>query len=142
MYKIVTTAPRFAGLLALLAGAIAPLPASAQSELDVGQAQAFLGSWVIAMDTDFGPMSINMTIEDRSGKVAASVGSPEMGGTIDITDISRSGENLVLKYDVDAQGQFIDVSMSLEPSGENLTTVIQAAGGQFTTTAVATRAQG
>jgi hypothetical protein len=36
----------------------------------------------------------------------------------------------------------IDVSMSLAPAGENLDTVISAAGGQFTTTAVATRAQG
>ena len=94
------------------------------------------------MQTDFGPMVINMTIDDRSGKVGASVGSPEMGGTLEVTDITREGENLVLKYDIDAQGQMIDVSMSLAPAGENLNTVITAAGGQFSTTAVATRTQG
>jgi hypothetical protein len=128
--------------LALAGALLAPLHAAAQSQLDVAQAQAFLGSWVINMETDFGPMVINMTIDDRSGKVGASVGSPEMGGTLEVTDITREGENLVLKYDIDAQGQMIDVSMSLAPAGENLDTVISAAGGQFTTTAVATRAQG
>jgi hypothetical protein len=127
--------------LALVGALVAPMQASAQSELDAAQAQAFLGSWVIAMDTDFGPMTISMTIADRSGKVAASVGSPEMGGMVDVTDITRTGDNLVLRYDIDAQGQFIDVSMSLAPDGENLATVIEAAGGQFMTTAVATRAQ-
>ncbi len=127
--------------LALAAALVAPTQASAQSELDAAQAQAFMGSWVIAMDTDFGPMVISMTIEDRSGKVGANVGSAEMGGMVDVTDITRAGESLVLRYDIDAQGQFIDVSMSLEPAGENLSTVIEAAAGQFVTTAVATRAQ-
>ena len=131
---------RLAGL-ALVAALVAPHQAAAQSQLDVSQAQAFLGSWVISMDTDFGPMVINMTIDNRSGKVGASVGSPEMGGMLEVTDITRAGENLVLKYDIDAQGQMIDVSMSLTPAGENLSTVIEAAGGQFMTTATATRAQ-
>lgn len=132
---------RLAFGLAVLGALTAPIQASAQSQLDVAQAQAFLGSWVISMQTDFGPMVINMSIEDRSGKVAASVGSPEMGGTLEVTDITREGESLLLKYDIDAQGQLIDVSMSLAPEGESLNTVIEAAGGQFMTTAVATRAQ-
>jgi hypothetical protein len=132
---------RAAGCVALVGALLAPVQASAQSQLDVAQAQAFLGSWVIAMDTDFGPMTMNMSIENRDGKVAASVGSPELGGTVDVTDITREGEHLVLRYDIDAQGQYIDVSMSLEPAGENLTTYIEAAGGQFITTATARRAQ-
>ena len=134
-------ARRLAMGLALAGALVAPIQASAQSELDIAEAQAFLGSWVIAMETDFGPMVINMTIEDRSGKVGANVGSAEMGGMVDVTDITRSGESLVLRYDIDAQGQLVDVSMSLAPDGENLATVIEAAAGQFMTTAVATRAQ-
>jgi hypothetical protein len=137
----VLVARRHAVAIALVGALVAPVQASAQSELDVAQAQAFLGSWVIAMETDFGPMTINMSIVDQSGKVAASVGSPEMGGMVDVTDITRSGENLVLRYDIDAQGQLVDVSMSLAPDGENLATVIEAAAGQFMTTAVATRAE-
>lgn len=140
MKTTMLVSPRLAAGLALVGALLAPIGASAQSQLDVAQAQAFLGSWVINMDTDFGPMVINMNIQDQSGKVAATVGSPEMGGMLDVTDITREGANLVLKYDIDAQGQYIDVMMSLEPSGESLNTVIEAAGGQFMTTAVATRA--
>jgi hypothetical protein len=142
MHTTVLVTRRVAAGLALVAALAAPMPASAQSQLDASQAQAFMGSWVINMSTDFGPMVITMSIQDQGGKVAASVGSPEMGGTTEVTDITLQGANLVLKYDIDAQGQFIDVSMNLEPAGANLNTVIEAAGGQFTTTAVATRAQG
>jgi hypothetical protein len=131
---------RLAACLAL-AALVGPLQASAQSQLDVSQAQAFLGAWVIAMETDFGPMTLNMNIEDRAGKVAASVGSAEIGGMVDVTDITREGEHLLLRYDIDAEGELIDVAMTLEPAGEGLTARIQAAGGQFMTTATARKAQ-
>ena len=131
---------RFA-LVAALVGALAlPVAASAQSQLDTSQAQAFLGNWVINMDTDMGPMTLNMSISDMSGKVGASVGSPDLGGMMDVTDITRSGDQLVLRYDIDAQGQTVDVEMSLQPDGDNLATSISAAGGQFMVDAVATRA--
>jgi hypothetical protein len=141
MQTSLLAARRLAIGLALVGAALSPSQASAQSELDASQAQQFLGSWVIAMETDFGPMSLSMDITDMDGKVAASVGSAEMGGTVDVTDITLEGEALVLRYDVDAQGSYIDVLMSLEPDGENLTTYIEAAAGQFMTTATATRAQ-
>lgn len=133
--------PGFALGLALVAAVAAPMQASAQSQLDTSQARAFLGTWVIAMETDFGPMTLNMSITDSSGKVAARVGSPELGGETDVTNIAREGEHLILRYDIDAQGQFIDVVMRLLPEGENLNTQIEAAAGQFVTTATATRAQ-
>lgn len=141
MKKTVLVARRIAASLVLMGALVAPMDASAQSQLDVAQAQAFLGDWVINMDTDLGPMTLNMTIEDRGGKVAATVGSPDLGGSAEVTDITREGENLVLKYDIDAQGQYVDVLMSLARDGENINTTIEAAAGQFVTTAVATRAQ-
>ncbi len=142
MKNTVRSTRRFAIALAMAGALVAPLQLSAQSQLDVSQAQGFLGTWVIAMDTDFGPVTLNMTIENQAGKVAASVGSPEMGGSVSVTDITRSGERLVLRYDIDAQGQLVDVVMSLQRDGETLSTNIEAAAGQFMTTAVARRAQG
>jgi hypothetical protein len=130
---------RLAVSAALAAMLVLPAPSSAQSQLDTEQARAFLGSWVLAMETDMGPMTLNMTIEDRGGKVAASVGSPEMGGMMDVTDITLAEGSLVLKYDVDAQGTMIDVMMNLTPSGNDLQTYLEAAAGQFSATAVATR---
>jgi len=130
---------RFAFVAALLGALTVPTALSAQSQLDVAQAQGFLGDWVIDMDTDMGPMTLNMKISDMAGKVGASVGSPDLGGMMDVTDITRSGDQLVLKYNIDAQGQMVDVLMSLVPDGDNLATSISAAGGQFMVDAVATR---
>jgi hypothetical protein len=128
-------------LFAALAAALSlPTRASAQSQLDAAQARAFLGDWVLSMQTEMGPMSMTMSIKDQGGKVAASVGSQEMGGTIDVTDVSRDGESLLLKYNIDAQGMMVDVSMKLTPAGSDMETFISAAQGQFTATATATKA--
>jgi hypothetical protein len=116
-----------------------PLAASAQSQLDAAQASQFMGNWTVAMQTDMGAMSLNMSITNQGGKVAASVGSPDLGGTVNVTDIARNGDALVLRYNIDAQGMMVDVMMSLTPSGNNLSTYIEAAAGAFSTTATATR---
>lgn len=126
---------------ALMLALLSPLAASAQSQLDASQAQAFIGNWTIAMDTDFGPFSMDLEITEQGGKVAASIGSPEMGGPMQsVTDITREGEALVLSWEIDAQGQYMDVMMSLEPDGEDLATMFETAGGEFAATGVATKA--
>ncbi|HET9948226.1 MAG TPA: hypothetical protein VFQ22_04855 [Longimicrobiales bacterium] len=133
--------PSGLAVVALLAALLAPRGVTAQSQLDVSEAREFLGDWTISLQTDFGPMVLQMKIEDRGGKVAATVGSPDIGGMTEVTDITKDGTSLVLRYDVDAQGQIIDVLMSLEqPTGDTLNTFIEAAGGQFQVGAVATRA--
>lgn len=127
------------GLCAALVAAVAS-PASAQSQVDTSQAQAFLGNWVIALVTDMGPMNLELKIVDQGGKVAATFGAPDLGALQDVTDITRAGEELHLSLFVDAQGQSIDVSMALTPDGDDLNVALEAAGGQFMTTARATRA--
>lgn len=112
--------------------------AFAQSELDVGEAEAFLGEWVVSLDTDFGAFDMDLKIEDQGGKVAASIGSPDQGMS-DVTDITRSGEGLVLSYEIDAQGQMFPVSVVLTPDGEGLMASFDF-GGQFSAEGSATRA--
>ena len=108
--------------VALLGAVFSPMAAFAQSELDTSEAEAFLGTWSVSMDTDFGAFDIDLKIEDQGGKVAVTVGAAEQGMT-DVTDITRSGEGLVLSYEVDAQGQLIPVSVTLTlgPDGDALT---------------------
>ena len=125
--------------LALAIALLSPYAASAQSELDASQAEGFMGEWVVDMDTDFGPFSMNLEIEDQAGKVAASVGSPDLGGMQSVTDIEREGESLVMTWEVDAQGQFMEVIMTLVPAGENLATMFETAGGEFAAAGTATR---
>jgi hypothetical protein len=126
---------------ALLGAALSPLDAWAQSALDASEAEAFLGAWTIALDTEFGSFDMDLKVEDQEGKVAASLGAPQQGAMADVTDITRSGEGLVLAYEIDAQGQLFPVSVTLMRDGEGLTADFDF-GGQFSASGVGTRADG
>jgi hypothetical protein len=82
---------------------------------------------------------MDLAITDQGGKVAAQVTAAELG-TQEITNVARAGEMLVLAWDADAQGQIVDILLSLTPAGENLTASFEAAGGQFFAEGTATRA--
>jgi len=133
-------APKVLAVTAAAALALfAPAASSAQSSLDASEAQAFLGNWVVSMDTDFGPFAMDLAITDQSGKVAVQVAAAELG-TQEVTNVAKAGEMLVLAWDADAQGQIVDILLSLTPAGENLTASFEAAGGQFFAEGTATRA--
>lgn len=127
-------------LAALCAALVVPRAAAAQSQLDVAQAQPFLGHWVMPLETDFGPLSLELVIEDVMGKVGASVGSPDFGME-EVTDITKSGESLVMAYSVDAGGQMMDISLTLVPDGEDLAASLDVGGGQMAMSGTATRAE-
>lgn len=129
---------RLAVAAALLGVVFSPTVASAQSDLDASEAEAFMGEWMISLDTDFGAFDIDLKIEDQGGKVAVTIGSAEQG-MVEVTDITRSGEGLVPSYEIDAQGQMFPVSVVLTPDGEGLVASFDF-GGQFSADAAATRA--
>jgi carbohydrate-selective porin OprB len=118
-------------LAALALAAVLPLAASAQSSLDTSQAQAFLGSWSASFESPQGELVLDVVITDQSGKVAASIGAEVMGGMQDVTNISRSGDNLVLRYEIDAQGQMAPVALTLAPDGAALNATMDFADGMF-----------
>jgi hypothetical protein len=133
---------RFAVVAALLGAVFSPASASAQSMLDTSEATAFLGNWNIALEAEFGGFDVGLEIEDQGGKVSASVTSGE-GGTQSVTDITRSGENVVLSYEMDYQGQLLPVSVTLTPGpdGEGFTADFDF-GGQLSASGAATPADG
>ena len=123
-------------LAAVLVGAIlAPLGVSAQSELNSSDASAFMGEWLVSLDTDFGAFDMDLSITDQGGKVAVSITTPDPAGgasaVTEITDVSKSGDDLVLNYDLDAQGQLITVSVTLEPDGDDLKAAFDFGGAFF-----------
>jgi len=124
----------------LLGVAMLPGALSAQSQLDAAEAQAFMGKWVISMQTDMGPFSMDLEVADQGGKVAASVGAPELGGMQPVTDVTRSDAYLVLAFMADAQGQSFPITVSLEPNGEVLDVYFEVGTGEFSATGTATRA--
>jgi len=118
-------------LLAAVALAVAlPMSASAQSSLDASQAQNYLGTWSISFQSPQGEFVMDLALTDASGKVAAQI-SNDMMGTQDITDISLSGANLVLKYEIDAQGQIAPVALTLVPQGDMVSATMDFADGMF-----------
>ncbi len=124
---------------AMSGAALAPTAVQAQSQVDVAQAQAFLGKWEINMDSDMGPFSMQMEIKDMSGKVGATIGSPDLGGMQDVTDIALADQNLVLSFEANAQGQYFPVAVTLQPNGEDLAVDFDVADGQFMASGVGTR---
>jgi hypothetical protein len=58
----------------------------------------------------------------------------------EVTDITRDGERLVLDYDVNFEGQYFPVRLTLEREGEGLAYHIDAADGQFSASGKGTRA--
>jgi hypothetical protein len=129
-------ARRFA-LCAALVAAVAS-PASAQSQLDTSQAQAFLGNWTVPLVTDMGAMTMELNIVDQGGKVAASFGSADLG-LQEVTDITREGDAMHMNFMVDAQGQAIDIALVITPDGDGLNVDLAAMGGSFMASARATK---
>jgi hypothetical protein len=131
---------RFATFALALALAL-PHAATAQSQLDTSQAQAFLGSWVVSMTSDMGAFTMNVDIRDAGGKVAASLSQADMGMQQEITDISRAGESLVLEFAGDFQGQAFTAALSFEPpTGDESAVWFDVNDGQFGMGGTGTRA--
>jgi len=111
----------------LLAG---PAAAGQASMLDSSAASAFMGTWVLTMETPRGANEQNVTIRDEGGKVAARVEGGR-GGALDITDISRDGDDLILSFERNFQGNAIDVVMTLTLDGDMINATQDIGGGQF-----------
>jgi len=124
--------------LAVLVGGFLPSAVSAQAPLPVAQATEFLGKWNVAVQTDFGPFDVVLDIKDSEGRTVANVVSPE--GEVAVTDISRSGENLVLKYGFAGPEGAIPIVVNLSRDGEALKTTMDIGGGLFTAAGTGRRA--
>ena len=131
---------RLVVVAALLGVVVSPRAASAQSELDTSEAMAFIGSWTISIQGDFA-LEIPLVLEDQGGKVAGNVGGfdPSAGMT-PVTDITLSGEGILLRYDIDAQGQIVPASLEITPNGDGFAALFEIADGAFTIDGTATKA--
>jgi hypothetical protein len=126
----------------LVAGAFVAVASLGASQLSAqavpaADAQPFLGSWAVTIDAQGQSFTMDVDIQDAQGNVAAEVSS-ELGST-QVEKISRTGENLVLSYNMSAQGQQFPVVMTLTPAGEELNANLDFADGMFQTTGKGTR---
>ena len=69
-----------------------------------------------------------MTIKDMSGKVAATLGGGR-GGAIEITDVSKKGNDVVLKFKQQGRRGEADVVMTLALQTDGTLKVTQEVNG-------------
>ena len=103
------------------------------STLDTAKAKAFVGEWVLTIEGRRGPQERPLTISDVGGKVAAELGGGR-GGPVSITDISMTGNDLVLKWTQTTQQGDVPVVMTLTLKDGALTVKQDMANGQFSQT--------
>ena len=115
----------------LLAG---PAAAGQASMLDSSEATAFMGTWVIAMENPRGGGTRDQTvvIRDEGGKAAARIEGGR-GGALDITDIAKDGDSLVLSFErIGGRGQAFPIVLTLTLDGEMINASQDIGGGRFT----------
>jgi len=105
--------------IVVAAVALLPVVAAAQSALTAADAAAFIGSWTLSFNSPQGAFEQTLDIKDADGKVTATMTSPMAPGPQEITDITKTGTDLVLKFAGDFQGQAFTAAITLSPDGEN-----------------------
>lgn len=97
------------------------------SSLDVSEASAFIGMWTLSLESDQGPFDYSMDIKDVDGKVGATLSNDFLGESM-VTDITKDGDDLNLKWEADLQGQVVSLTLTLTPDGDQLKAMMDFAG--------------
>ena len=113
-----------------------PAVAGQASMLDASEASGFMGTWVISMENPRGGGTRDQTvvIRDEGGKAATRI----EGGRgyvdqrqLDITDIAKDGDSLVLSFERSARGQAFPIVLILTLDGEMINASQDTGGGRF-----------
>ena len=123
-----------ARLLGTIALAIAlSIGVGAAGQLSPADAGAFMGSWTLTLDSPQGPFEQTMLLKDEGGKVIAEMSSQMAPEVQKVTDVSKKGNDLVLKFAGNFQGNPFDAEITLVPDGTDKAKVtFDINGGQFT----------
>lgn len=120
---------RLIGTLAVvLALSSTNMSAQALTAADLG---SFMGTWTLTLDTPQGAFDQELVFKEDDGKIVAEMNSQM--GTQKITDVSKNGGDVVMKFAGDFQGNPFDATVTLTPDGTDKCKVtFDVNGGQFT----------
>jgi mono/diheme cytochrome c family protein len=94
------------------------------------QLTPFLGDWALSMSMGGNEAGFALAVKSEGGKPTATItadGQP----TVNVTDISAVGNNLVLKYSMSIQGTPISSVLTLTPDGPGLRASMAIMDGQY-----------
>jgi hypothetical protein len=128
-----------ARVLAFIAVVLVPVVSSAQTPLTTADAGDYMGTWTMSMDSPQGPFEQELALKDKDGNVVGELTNAMMPMQ-EITDITKSGADLVMKYEGNYQGNPYSATMTLTPDGANKVKVVfDVNNGIFTMSGSATK---
>ena len=129
---------RVIGTIAVaIALASAVISAQALTAVDAG---AFMGSWTLALDSPQGNFEQSLVLKEEAGKVVAEISNQMQPEVQKVTDVSKKGDDLVLKFAGNFQGNPFDAMITLTPDGTDKCKVsFDVNGGQFTMNGTGTK---
>jgi hypothetical protein len=125
----------------VLTAAQTPTGAAAAAPAGVTPADAkpFLGNWNIAGESPMGPFAVSLSVAVEEGKVVGTISS-EIQAPTAIADITKSGDNLILRYSFDYDGNAVPAVLTLTSKAENIDAYFSFADGAFEMGGVGTKA--
>ena len=106
---------------------------SSAQTLTIADLGIFAGEWTLTLDGPQGPMEMNVAVKEDDGKAFAEMTSQIQPEPLKITDISKSGSDVVLKFAGNFQGNPFDAAITLTPDGTDKCKVtFDVNSGQFT----------
>ena len=120
---------RLFGMLAVVLALSSNIFAS--QTLTIADLGSLAGEWTLTLDSPQGPFEQSLIFKDEGGKAVAELHN-DMLGTTKVTDLSKDGENIVLKYAGNFQGNAFDAAVTLTPDGtDKLKVTFDVNSGQF-----------
>ena len=106
---------------------------SSAQTLVVADLGIFAGEWTLTLDSPQGSFEQNVVFKDEGGKAIAEMSSQMQPDVQKVTDITKSGTDVVLKFAGNFQGSPFDAAITLTPDGTDKCKVtFDVNGGQFT----------
>jgi hypothetical protein len=130
-----------AGLLTVSGVAAPAVGRAAQSAAQVTAADAapFIGDWMLDLQGPNGPGAFDLTVKVEKEKVVGEIASATTPSQ-PITDVTKTGQSLVLNYSFNYEGNAVDAVVRLTPAPEGkVNAQIDFAGGAYIMSGVATK---
>lgn len=124
-----------ARLIGTIALAVVISSGVAAAQLATADAGAFMGKWTLTLESPQGAFEMDLALKDEAGKVVGEMTNQMQPEVQKVTDVTKNGADVVLKFAGNFQGNPFDAAITLSPDGTDKCKVsFDINGGQFTMT--------